>query len=113
MNRHIVIAVIVIAGLSVWHHYAFIDVEPKDRTTTSITVGAFLFLGVLSLLDLVPGLSELAGSLAMLAMLTVILNDLPGLLENIQFGGDSEARSPSAQDVFPSSIRSSTRGHPF
>lgn len=87
MNQHIIVAVVVIAGLSVWHHYAFIDVEPKDRTFTSITVGAFLFLGVLALLDLVPGMGELAGSLAMLAMLTVIINDGPALIETVQFGG--------------------------
>ena len=101
MNKHIIVAVVVIGGLSIWHHYAFKDIEPANRTVTSITVGAFLFMGVVALLDMVPGMSELAGGLAMLAMMTVIINDLPDLLNQIQFGSKFGAVDPNIQPSSP------------
>lgn len=72
MNRKIVIAVIIIGGSG------FINAIMAKKPVTPVIIGAYIFLFVLSILDMYGGpVSDLAGALAMLAATYVIITELP------------------------------------
>lgn len=72
MNKHIVIATIVIGASGV------MDAILNNKPLTPVIMGSFVFLLLLSLADAIGGgLSQLASGLAMIAMLYVLLTVFP------------------------------------
>lgn len=72
MNKKIIIATFIIGGSGIvnsWVH---------KKAITPVVIGSYVFLLVLALMDtLSPQLGQLAGAIAMLAALTVIITELP------------------------------------
>lgn len=72
MNKHIVIATIVIGASGV------MDAILNNKPLTPVIMGSFIFLLLLSLADAIGGgLSQLASGLSMIAMLYVLLTVFP------------------------------------
>lgn len=72
MNKHIIVAVAVIAGAGV------VNAFMNQKALTPVIIGAYIFLFVLSIMDMYGGpLSQLAGALAMLAVTYVLLTEVP------------------------------------
>jgi hypothetical protein len=72
MNDKIIIAVVVIAGAGITN--AWLNKKP----ITTVVIGSYILLLVLSLLDMFGGkISELASALAMLAVVYVLLTEVP------------------------------------
>lgn len=72
MNRKIVVAVVIIAGSGV------VNALLKKKPLTPVIIGAYVFLFVLSILDIYGGpASQIAGALAMLAATYVIITEVP------------------------------------
>jgi hypothetical protein len=80
MNKHIIAATLVIGGSGIIK--AWQSQPPKP--ITPIIIGSYVFMLVLSILDLFGGqVSTLAGALAMVAMVAVILNTWTPILGTI------------------------------
>lgn len=78
VNRRIVVAVAVIAGCTIINHLT------TGQPITRVIIGAYILLVVLSLLDLIGGrASSIAGMLAMLALVVVLLTTLGPLLNQM------------------------------
>ena len=78
MNKHIIAATLVIGGSGV------IKAWQSNQPITPVIIGSYVFMLVLSILDLFGGqVSTLAGALAMVAMIGVILNTWTPLLSTI------------------------------
>lgn len=72
MNKKIIIAVFVIGGAGVFN-----AIQAK-KPLTPVILGSYIFLLVLSVLDIFGGqLGVLAGALAMVAVVFVLLNEFP------------------------------------
>lgn len=72
MNKKIIIAVFVIGGAGVFN-----AIQAK-KPLTPVILGSYIFLLVLSVLDMFGGqLGVLAGALAMVAVVFVLLNEFP------------------------------------
>ena len=80
MNKHIIAATLIIGGSGVvkaWQSKEQIKITP-------IIMGSYVFMLVLSIADLAGGqVSQLAGAIAMVAMLAVILNTWTPILGTI------------------------------
>lgn len=72
MNKHIVASVFIIGSsgvINAWSH---------KKAITPVIIGSYVFLLVLSIADMWGGqVSQLAGAIAMLAALTVLLTEFP------------------------------------
>lgn len=76
VNRHIIIAVVVIASVGALNAWLL------RKPVTRVVVGAIVLLFFLSLADAVGGpFSSLASALSMLVMLSVMLVELPSILQ--------------------------------
>ena len=74
MNRKIVVATLVIGASGIVNSW---NAKPP-KAITPVILGTYVFMLVLALLDAFGGpIAQLAGALAMLAMLTVILTEFP------------------------------------
>lgn len=72
MNKKIVIAVVVIGGSGV------VNSIVNKKPLTPVLLGSYILLLVLSIADMFgDGLSQLAGAIAMLAMVYVLLVEFP------------------------------------
>ena len=71
MNKHIIAATLIIGGSGVVKAW----MSKESIKITPIIMGSYVFMLVLSIADLAGGqVSQLAGAIAMVAMLAVILN---------------------------------------
>lgn len=78
MNKHIIAATLIIGSSGV------IKAWQSKKPITPVILGSYVFMLVLSIADLAGGqVSRLAGAIAMVAMLTVILNTWTPLLATI------------------------------
>lgn len=72
MNRKIVVAVVVISGSGV------VNAMLNKKALTPVIIGSYVFLFVLSILDMYGGpMSTLSGALAMLAVTYVLITEVP------------------------------------
>jgi uncharacterized membrane protein len=72
MNRKIIIAVVVIGGAGV------INAWTHSRPVSTVILGAYILLFVLAIADMFgPPLSDIAGAIAMLAVVVVLLTEFP------------------------------------
>jgi hypothetical protein len=72
MNDKIIVAVVVIVGAGITN--AWLNKKP----ITTVVIGSYILLLVLSLMDMFGGkISELASALAMLAVVYVLLTEVP------------------------------------
>jgi hypothetical protein len=72
MNTKIVAAVVVIAGAGIVNAYI------QKKPITTVIIGSYILLLILSLMDMFGGkLSDLASALAMLAVVYVLLTEVP------------------------------------
>ncbi|SRR6266702_6743729 len=72
MNKKIIIATVVIASSGV------LNAWQNNKPITPVIMGAYIFVFILAILDMFgPPLSTLAGALAMLAVVYVLLNEFP------------------------------------
>ncbi len=72
MNKKIIVATFIIAGSGV------VTALTTGKPLTPVILGAYVFILVLSIADAFGGdIAQLAGGLAMVAMLYVILNQFP------------------------------------
>lgn len=79
MNKHIIAATLIIGGSGV------IRAWQTKKPLTPVILGSYVFMLVLSIADLFGGeVSRLAGAIAMLAMIAVILNTWIPILDLIQ-----------------------------
>jgi len=79
MNKQIVTAVAVIAAGGVANAWI------NKRPVTTIVIGSYILLLVLSILDMFGGkISQLAGAIAMVAVVMVILTEFIPLLSQAQ-----------------------------
>lgn len=78
MNKHIIAATLIIGGSGV------IKAWQSKKAITPVILGSYVFMLVLSIADLAGGqVSQLAGAIAMVAMITVILNTWTPILGTI------------------------------
>lgn len=78
MNKHIIAATLIIGGSGV------IKAWQSKKPITPVILGSYVFMLVLSIADLAGGqVSQLAGAIAMVAMITVILNTWTPILSTI------------------------------
>lgn len=94
VNRQIVIAVVVIGFsglLRIWTGQA-----AQGSSVTRVLLGAYLLMLVLSIMDLFGGIfSTLAGAIAMLAALVVVITEIPwGIVFQSVSGPTSQAGTP-------------------
>src|SRR5215467_6498860 len=99
INRTIIAAVVIISAggvIRIWTGTA-----SPGRTLSQVLIGGFILLLALSVVDLFgEPLSTIAGGLAMLAALVVILNDIPwGMLFSAGHAPTSEQKPASGQNV--------------
>ena len=74
MNDHIVVAALLIGATGIIKSYSSQPPQP----ITPVIVGTYVFLLLLSLLDMFGGsLAEVASALAMLATISVVLTQFP------------------------------------
>lgn len=72
MNRKIVISAVVVGGVGILNAWS------QSKPITGIVIGTYILLLVLSILDLFGGpLSQLSGAIAMVAVVYVLLYELP------------------------------------
>lgn len=72
VNTKIVAAVVVVAGAGIINAYM------SKKPITSIVIGSYILLLILSLMDMFGGrLSDLASAFAMLAVVFVLLTEVP------------------------------------
>jgi hypothetical protein len=72
MNRKIIVAVFIIGGSGV------VKSAMNKTAVTPVILGSYIFLLVLSILDAIGGpIAQLAGALAMLAAVVVLLTEFP------------------------------------
>jgi hypothetical protein len=72
MNTKIVAAVVVIAGAGITTAYL------NKKPITTVVIGSYILLLILSLMDMFGGkLSDLASAFAMLAVVYVLLTEVP------------------------------------
>lgn len=72
MNRKIVISAVVVGGVGITNAWS------QSKPITGIVIGTYVLLLVLSILDLFGGpLSTLSGAIAMVAVVYVLLYELP------------------------------------
>lgn len=78
MNKHIIAATLIIGGSGI------IKAWQSKKPITSVILGSYVFMLILSLIDLAGGqASKFAGAIAMVAMLAVILNTWTPILGTI------------------------------
>lgn len=78
MNKHIIAATLIIGSSGV------IKAWQSKKAITPVILGSYVFMLVLSIADLAGGqVSQLAGAIAMVAMLAVILNTWTPILSTI------------------------------
>lgn len=79
LNKHIIAATLIIGGSGV------IRAWQTKKPLTPVILGSYVFMLILSIADLFGGeVSRLAGAIAMLAMIAVILNTWVPILDLIQ-----------------------------
>ena len=79
MNKHIIAATLIIGGSGV------IRAWQTKKPLTPVILGSYVFMLVLSLADMFGGkMSQVAGAIAMVAVIAVILNTWIPLLGTIQ-----------------------------
>jgi hypothetical protein len=72
MNKKIIIATVVIAGSGV------LNAWQNKKPITPVILGAYIFVFILAILDMFGGqLSTLAGALAMLAVVYILIHEFP------------------------------------
>lgn len=78
MNRHIIAATLIIGASGV------VKAWQSKKPITTVILGSYVFMLILSIADLAGGqVSQLAGAIAMVAMITVILNTWTPILGTI------------------------------
>jgi hypothetical protein len=108
MNKKVIIAVFIIGGSGV------VNAATKGTAITPVILGSYIFLLVLSLADALGGpVAQLAGALAMLAAVVVLLTEFPWstILSTVQGkGGTSgEAATPTTANAAPPGNSSRTQ----
>lgn len=92
MNKKIIVAVIVIGGsgiVNAWTH---------AKPLTPVILGAYILLLVLAITDAFgPPLSDIAGAIAMLAMVFVLLTEFPWttIINTLQGNKASSTSAPT------------------
>jgi hypothetical protein len=72
VNKKVIVAVFVIGGSGI------VNAAVNKTAVTPVILGSYIFLLVLSVMDLFGGgASQLAGALAMLAMVGILLTEFP------------------------------------
>lgn len=91
MNKKIVIAAFVITGSGV------IRAASKHEAITPVIMGAYIFILMLSIMDIFGGpVSDLAGALALVAVVGILLNQFPWSLL-ISILTTKQVRGPQGQ----------------
>lgn len=92
MNKKVIIAVFIIGGSGV------VNAATKGTAITPVILGSYIFLLVLSLADALGGpVAQLAGALAMLAAVVVVLTEFPWqtIISTLQ-GKNAESAAPAS-----------------
>ena len=72
MNRHIVVAVVIVSGAGV------INAITSKKPLTPVIIGSYIFFFMVAILDMYGGpMSTFAGALAMLAATFILMNEIP------------------------------------
>jgi len=72
MNKHIIASVMIVGGSGV------INAWTNKKPITPVILGSYVFLLTLSIADMFGGqVSQLAGAMALLAAVTVLLTEFP------------------------------------
>jgi hypothetical protein len=107
MNKKVIIAVFIIGGSGV------VNAATKGTAITPVILGSYIFLLVLSLADALGGpVAQLAGALAMLAAVVVLLTEFPWstILSTVQGKGTAgEAATPTTANAAPPGNSSRTQ----